>query len=642
MMKIALCISLVFLFNLINLHRILANPLTTSTDSTDSDNSTNFTSIEAENITTIIEATTTASENGTSDQITTVESTTIDTNLTTITDIEITTIASIHITTENDTSTVIDIGIDIIIQILKQVTTQTPIQLTTSGRVNLQVVISPTTIQVQYGQTYELICSVYGGDADTTIYWIQEEPERRYALTETNDKHITASEVQLKARIRIDDRSKIGKYTCMAQTADGNSDTSILTMQEDHNYYRPPSSGSQNLVIVAPDMADNDYVEIQCTGAEPDDEGKIQWYFNNRLLHDEQPLFPRGKTLHIRPITKPYLGHYRCSIPDSGYTDANSILTFSTEPSHDVHPVFSPSSPLSIDEGASQLIEPPAGYYHARWTRSNSQGLPSGIYQSGNNLQISNARSDQSGTYNCELYKVDGTSINIQYEINVQHRHTYQTPSIEGQRMIIQYTITSYEPIEIIWKKYTDQGYQPLSSAFTVEPNRLILHYATSDSVGTYQITVRNSHGEVQQELRVNVESRHHHQHVPERHQQYVPERQQQYVTERYPQQQEPIEVTVEPSEITVGSGERAIVTCHVKGTQQYRVTWSKYAHDTRLPDYAQQQGNTVMIAPTADTRSEQMYFQCKVDVSGQTEPHHAYATINIRGRQRKRRNVRK
>lgn len=30
-------------------------------------------------------------------------------------------------------------------------------------------------------------------------------------------------------------------------------------------------------------MTDGDYVEIQCEGASPEDEGRIQWYFNNRV-----------------------------------------------------------------------------------------------------------------------------------------------------------------------------------------------------------------------------------------------------------------------------------------------------------------------------------------------------------------------
>jgi len=47
-----------------------------------------------------------------------------------------------------------------------------------------------------------------------------------------------------------------------------------------------------------------------------------------QLLSDEQPLYPRGKTLHIRPISRPYLGNYRCSVPGSSYADANSVLTF--------------------------------------------------------------------------------------------------------------------------------------------------------------------------------------------------------------------------------------------------------------------------------------------------------------------------
>ncbi len=43
------------------------------------------------------------------------------------------------------------------------------------------------------------------------------------------------------------------------------------------------SGGGGYLRIVAPDMAEGDYVEIQCEGASQEDEGRIQWYFNNRV-----------------------------------------------------------------------------------------------------------------------------------------------------------------------------------------------------------------------------------------------------------------------------------------------------------------------------------------------------------------------
>lgn len=43
------------------------------------------------------------------------------------------------------------------------------------------------------------------------------------------------------------------------------------------------SGGGGYLRIVAPDMVEGDYVEIQCEGASPDDEGRIQWFFNNQV-----------------------------------------------------------------------------------------------------------------------------------------------------------------------------------------------------------------------------------------------------------------------------------------------------------------------------------------------------------------------
>ena len=38
--------------------------------------------------------------------------------------------------------------------------------------------VSPATLQVQRGRTVEITCTVYGGSAETSIYWIQDEPER--------------------------------------------------------------------------------------------------------------------------------------------------------------------------------------------------------------------------------------------------------------------------------------------------------------------------------------------------------------------------------------------------------------------------------------------------------------------------------
>ncbi len=46
------------------------------------------------------------------------------------------------------------------------------------------------------------------------------------------------------------------------------------------------SGGQGYLRIVAPDMTDGDFVEIQCEGAAPEDESRIQWFFNNRVCID--------------------------------------------------------------------------------------------------------------------------------------------------------------------------------------------------------------------------------------------------------------------------------------------------------------------------------------------------------------------
>ncbi|CAF1253140.1 unnamed protein product [Adineta ricciae] len=296
-------------------------------------------------------------------------------------------------------------------------------------RVELRVVVSPELLQVQRGQTYEITCTVYGADATTTIYWIQEEPERRYAVidpSEPNDKQVTVSQVSLRSRITIDDTGKIGKYTCMTQDGAGNSGSAILTIQESGGYvpspggypgYAPgPTPGGRGyLRIVAPDMADGDYVEIQCEGAAPEDEGGIQWFFNNRLLSDEQPLYPRGKTLHIRPISRPYLGNYRCSIPGSSYADANSVLTFGapspSEPSYDGR--FTVTVDIAQGQAVenSQIIlrcrttEQATSY---RWTFASSRNTIDRGYS--DQLIIPRATAQDSGVYTCEATSSRGQS----------------------------------------------------------------------------------------------------------------------------------------------------------------------------------------------------------------------------------------
>ena len=83
-------------------------------------------------------------------------------------------------------------------------------------------------------------------------------------------------------------------------------------------------------------------------------------------------------------------------------------------------PVFSPPSPLTIAEGGNQLIQPQGVLYQVQWRRDGGQALPSGIYQNGNALQITNARPDQSGTYYCEVYGGDGRPSSYSYEIRVR------------------------------------------------------------------------------------------------------------------------------------------------------------------------------------------------------------------------------
>lgn len=81
--------------------------------------------------------------------------------------------------------------------------------------------------------------------------------------------------------------------------------------------------------------------------------------------------------------------------------------------------MFQPASPLTLAEGATQIIQPQGGFYRVQWRRERGQPLPSGIYQNGNGLQISGARPDHTGTYYFEYIGPSGEPIVVPYEIRV-------------------------------------------------------------------------------------------------------------------------------------------------------------------------------------------------------------------------------
>lgn len=123
----------------------------------------------------------------------------------------------------------------------------------------------------------------------------------------------------LRARIKLDESSKIGVYTCMAQGSGANGASATVTMREGGSHHsRPPvpapapaparkcamqsfrntwrrvvriagyGGSGGHLRIVVPNMAEGDSVQIHCEGAASEDENEIQWYFNNRVsLHHE-------------------------------------------------------------------------------------------------------------------------------------------------------------------------------------------------------------------------------------------------------------------------------------------------------------------------------------------------------------------
>jgi heparan sulfate proteoglycan 2 (perlecan) len=207
------------------------------------------------------------------------------------------------------------------------------------------------------------------------------------------------------------------------------------------------------------------------------------------------------------------------------------------------------------------------------WGRTDGSVLPPNVYQDGNDLVLRNPSPDQAGNYVCTITHPDGSVEYINVQLNYQpgsaKPHIGSPPRVsiqprlinlkEGQRMIVEYSVSSHEQITVVWNKLVNGVYQPIPSLFTVEPNRLILNSATPDAAGTYQVVVSNSHGSDRQELTINVEPR------------------------RLRQRGQP-SIRFQQDQYQVGQGETVDIVPSIAGKSGATITWTKDG-STNLPN---------------------------------------------------------
>ncbi|CAF0980131.1 unnamed protein product [Didymodactylos carnosus] len=84
----------------------------------------------------------------------------------------------------------------------------------------LHVATNPD-LHVTFNETYTITCIVYvSGSSNVSFRWIQVAPKIRYALLNHDGpglKETLSTEVILFSRIKIDDKSKLGNYTCYVE-----------------------------------------------------------------------------------------------------------------------------------------------------------------------------------------------------------------------------------------------------------------------------------------------------------------------------------------------------------------------------------------------------------------------------------------
>ncbi|CAF1582316.1 unnamed protein product [Didymodactylos carnosus] len=97
----------------------------------------------------------------------------------------------------------------------------------------LHVVTNPD-LHVTFNETYTITCTVYvSSSSNVSFRWIQVEPKIRYALLNHDGpglKETLSAEVILFSRIKIDDKSKLGNYTCYVEDEAKNWGSARMTI----------------------------------------------------------------------------------------------------------------------------------------------------------------------------------------------------------------------------------------------------------------------------------------------------------------------------------------------------------------------------------------------------------------------------
>lgn len=98
-------------------------------------------------------------------------------------------------------------------------------------KLRLRVLFSSNIIPVKHGERIELNCTVYGGDSNTDVVWMQDNLE---LVKSVKSKKIIGKQIILNSRITVNNPNILASYICVAKNQDLSTATAVLTMQQ-HN-----------------------------------------------------------------------------------------------------------------------------------------------------------------------------------------------------------------------------------------------------------------------------------------------------------------------------------------------------------------------------------------------------------------------
>ncbi|KAM9476100.1 hemicentin-1 isoform 3-T3 [Clarias gariepinus] len=431
-------------------------------------------------------------------------------------------------------------------------------------------------IVIVRGSVVTLVCEAHGVPPPTLTWMKDSEPlslHQNMLLHDAGETRFQLLNVQ---------REDAGLYSCFARNPAGTSTKTFnLTVLEPPKISSSP--GEQELMVAV-----NGVLELKCV-ADGFPPPTVSWIKDGRPLEDSRGVLHQdGQILTISNIQVEDAGVYTCLVSNPAGEDGQSVWVRVQPPptllgSSDVTTVSVPFKGHVTLECRSDDEPLP----EIQWNRDGVKLQSGGRIQSlaeGQYLEIGDVRMEDGGLYSCVVSNMAGSS-SLQFNIQIlmppviREGSSLVTAHV-NQKVVLPCEVEGDSAPTVFWRK--DGVPVLLGNRFVLLPDgSMRMEKVQLSDAGRYSCSVSNGAGSDQRSVELRV-----------------------YVAPS---------INPGPYNVTMTTGQRAVLTCESSGVPVPQVSWKKngQALNTHSGAYRlMSSGSLLIVSPSLE---DEGYFECIV-----------------------------